>query len=75
MVAAAAGGRSAVDGDRVPANPVDVLAQQVVAMCALDEWTVDDLESGVRKATPFASLPRSILESVLDMLSRRSPSG
>jgi ATP-dependent Lhr-like helicase len=64
----------AIESLRVPANPVDVLAQQVVAMCALDDWTVDELETLVRKATPFASLPRSILESVLDMLSGRYPS-
>ncbi|TPG19518.1 ATP-dependent helicase [Pedococcus bigeumensis] len=64
----------AIESLRVPANPVDVLAQQIVAMCALDEWTVDELETVVRKATPFASLPRSILESVLDMLSGRYPS-
>src|SRR4029079_18528580 len=64
----------AIESLRVPANPVDVLAQQIVAMCALDEWTVDDLESVVRRATPFAALPRSILESVLDMLSGRYPS-
>jgi ATP-dependent helicase Lhr and Lhr-like helicase len=64
----------AIESLRVPANPVDVLAQQIVAMCALDEWTVDDLERVVRRATPFASLPRSILEAVLDMLSGRYPS-
>ena len=58
----------------MPANPVDVLAQQIVAMCALDDWDVDELESLVRRATPFATLPRSILESVLDMLSGRYPS-
>src|SRR6478736_4822043 len=43
-------------------------------MTAMDEWTVDDLEQLVRRATPFATLPRSILESVLDMLSGRYPS-
>lgn len=64
----------AIEALRIPANPVDVLAQQVVAMCAMDEWTVDDLEQAVRRATPFATLPRSILESVLDMLSGRYPS-
>ena len=64
----------AIESLRVPANPVDVLAQQVVAMCAMDDWSVDDLEQLVRRATPFASLPRSILESVLDMLSGRYPS-
>jgi ATP-dependent Lhr-like helicase len=64
----------AIESLRVPTNPVDVLAQQIVAMCAMDDWTVDDLEALVRKATPFAALPRSILESVLDMLSGRYPS-
>ncbi|MFC7489171.1 MULTISPECIES: ATP-dependent helicase [unclassified Knoellia] len=64
----------AIESLRVPANPVDVLAQQIVAMTALDDWTVDDLEQVVRRAAPFAGLPRSILESVLDMLSGRYPS-
>lgn len=64
----------AIESLRVPANPVDVLAQQVVAMCAMDDWAVADLETLVRRATPFAALPRSILESVLDMLSGRYPS-
>ncbi len=58
----------------VTANPLDVLAQQVVAMCALDDWAVDDLEKLVRGAAPFAALPRSVLESVLDMLAGRYPS-
>jgi ATP-dependent Lhr-like helicase len=64
----------AIESLRVPANPVDVLAQQVVAMCALDDWPVDDLERLVRRAAPFSSLPRSILEAVLDMLAGRYPS-
>ena len=64
----------AIESLRVPTNPVDVLAQQIVAMCAMDDWAVDDLEALIRKATPFAALPRSILESVLDMLSGRYPS-
>ena len=64
----------AIESLRVPANPVDVLAQQIVAMTALDDWAVEDLEQVVRRAAPFASLPRSILESVLDMLSGRYPS-
>ena len=66
--------RGAIESMRVPANPVDVLAQQIVAMCAMDDWVVDGLEALVRKAAPFTSLPRSILESVLDMLSGRYPS-
>src|SRR5664280_607102 len=66
--------QGAIESLHVPSNPVDVLAQQIVAMCAMDDWAVDDLETLVRKATPFAALPRSILESVLDMLSGRYPS-
>ena len=58
----------------VTTNPLDVLAQQIVAMCALDDWAVDDLEKIVRGAAPFAALPRSVLESVLDMLAGRYPS-
>ncbi|HJP66198.1 MAG TPA: helicase-related protein, partial [Actinomycetota bacterium] len=57
-----------------PKNPLDVLAQQVVAMAAMDDWEVDRLEEVVRRAAPFADLPRSALEGVLDMLSGRYPS-
>ncbi|MBK6443077.1 MAG: ATP-dependent helicase [Actinomycetales bacterium] len=64
----------AIESMRVPANPLDVLAQHVVAMCALDDWSVDDLEALVRRAAPFAGLSRLVLESVLDMLSGRYPS-
>jgi len=64
----------AIESMHVPANPLDVLAQQIVAMCALDDWAVDDLEALVRRAAPFAGLPRSVLESVLDMLAGRYPS-
>ncbi|GAA3811543.1 ATP-dependent helicase [Sphaerisporangium flaviroseum] len=59
---------------RYPRNPLDVLAQQIVAMCALDEWTVDELETLVRRAAPYATLPRSALEATLDMLAGRYPS-
>src|SRR5262252_3781712 len=58
----------------VPANPLDVVAQQVVAMAAMDEWRVDDLASLIRRAHPFRDLGRRSLEAVLDMLSGRYPS-
>ncbi|GAA6525412.1 ATP-dependent helicase [Intrasporangium sp. DVR] len=64
----------AIESLRVPANPVDVLAQQVVAMCAMDEWTVDELEALVRRAASFAGLPRTVLEATLDMLAGKYPS-
>ncbi|HEY6310727.1 MAG TPA: ATP-dependent helicase [Streptosporangiaceae bacterium] len=59
---------------RIPHNPLDVLAQQVVAMTAVDDWPVDELERTVRKAAPFAGLTRPVLDAVLDMLAGRYPS-
>ena len=59
---------------KIPHNPLDVLAQQVVAMTAVDDWPVDELERMVRKAAPFGGLTRPILEAVLDMLAGRYPS-
>ncbi len=59
---------------RIPHNPLDVLAQQIVAMTAVDDWLVDELELTVRKAAPFGGLTRPILEAVLDMLAGRYPS-
>ncbi|HEY7874558.1 MAG TPA: DEAD/DEAH box helicase, partial [Actinomycetota bacterium] len=66
--------QGAIEATTYPRNPLDVLAQQIVAMVAMDEWSVDDLESTVKKAAPFHDLPRSALEAVLDMLSGRYPS-
>ncbi|MFF8827699.1 ATP-dependent helicase [Streptomyces sp. NPDC015131] len=64
----------AIEAMRIPANPLDVLAQQVVAMVALDTWQFDDLLAAVRRAAPFASLPESAFTAVLDMLAGRYPS-
>jgi ATP-dependent Lhr-like helicase len=64
----------AIESMRYPRNPLDVLAQQLVAMVALEPITVDDAEALVRRAAPFAGLPRSALEATLDMLAGRYPS-
>jgi ATP-dependent helicase Lhr and Lhr-like helicase len=58
---------------RIPRNPLDVLAQQVVAMTALDDWPVDELERVIRRSAPFSGLTRPVLEAVLDMLAGRYP--
>lgn len=63
-----------IESMRYPRNPLDVLAQQIVAMLALEAMTVDEVEELVRRAAPFAGLPRSALEGVLDMLAGRYPS-
>lgn len=57
-----------------PRNPLDVLAQQIVAICAEGSRSVDDVFDLVRRAAPFAELPKSAFEGVLDMLSGRYPS-
>ncbi|GLY04770.1 DEAD/DEAH box helicase [Actinoplanes sp. NBRC 101535] len=67
-------GTGAIEELRYPRNPLDVLAQQIVAMVALDTWQVDELAALVRRAAPFAELPDSALHAVLDMLSGRYPS-
>ncbi len=64
----------AIESMRYPRNPLDVLAQQIVAMVALEPATVDEVEELVRRAAPFAGLPRSALEATLDMLAGRYPS-
>lgn len=78
LVACAAATRAMHDGrveaTRFPRHPLDVLAQQLVAMAAMDAWPVDRLFDTVRAAAPFATLPRGAFEGVLDMLSGRYPS-
>ncbi|MFG2289869.1 DEAD/DEAH box helicase [Streptomyces sp. NPDC048595] len=64
----------AIEALRVPANPLDVLAQQIVAMSAMDTWDVEELLAVVRRAAPFAALPESAFTAVLDMLAGRYPS-
>ncbi|MGW2179213.1 DEAD/DEAH box helicase [Streptomyces sp. NPDC001732] len=64
----------AIEALRIPANPLDVLAQQLVAMVSLDSWQVDDLLAVLRRAAPFAALPESAFTAVLDMLAGRYPS-
>jgi ATP-dependent Lhr-like helicase len=63
-----------IESTTVPRKPLDVLAQQIVAMCAMDEWRVDELAAVVRRAYPYSELGPLALESVLDMLSGRYPS-
>ncbi|GIU88738.1 MAG: DEAD/DEAH box helicase [Acidimicrobiia bacterium] len=63
-----------VEEMRYPRNPIDVLAQQVVAAVAVDEWAVDELYALVRRAANFADLSEDVFGEVLDLLSGRYPS-
>ena len=64
----------AIEETQIPRNPLDVLAQQIVGICADGEIEVDVLHELVRGAYPFADLSRAQLENVLDMLAGRYPS-
>ena len=64
----------AVESTHYPRNPLDVLAQQIVAMVALENWKIEDLFNIIRSAAPYAALTRSIFENLLDLLSGRYPS-
>ena len=63
-----------IEHTRYPRNPLDVLAQQLVAMCAVEERGVDELYDTVRRATSFAELSKDVYVAVLDMLAGRYPS-
>lgn len=59
---------------RVPTNPLDILAQQTVAAAALEPLDADRWFETVRRSAPFATLPRSVYEATLDLLSGKYPS-
>ena len=64
----------AIEETQIPRNPLDVLAQQIVAIASQEEISVDELHELVQRAYPFADLSRVQLENVLDMLAGRYPS-
>jgi ATP-dependent Lhr-like helicase len=63
-----------IESMHYPRNPLDVLAQQVVATVAMDDWTVDGLGAMVRRAAPYAELTEEVFRAVLDLLAGRYPS-
>jgi ATP-dependent Lhr-like helicase len=63
-----------IEETTIPQNPLDVLAQHLVSMAALDEWEVDEVEGVVTATQSFHDLSREQLENVLDMLDGRYPS-
>jgi ATP-dependent Lhr-like helicase len=63
--------RGEISAMHVPKNPLDVLAQQIVAMVAMDEWTVDRLYARIRRAAPYRDLPQETYLAVLELLAGR----
>ncbi len=64
----------AIETTVLPRNPLDVLAQQIVAMTVLEPWSVAALLETVTRAAPFETLTREALEAVLGMLAGAYPS-
>ncbi|WP_322921771.1 ATP-dependent helicase [Nocardioides renjunii] len=64
----------AIEKLSIPTNPLDVLAQQVVAMLAMEEWDVDEMFALFVRAASYSQLPRSAFDATLDLLSGRYPS-
>ena len=59
---------------RIPVNPLDVAAQQIVACVAMDDWDAADLLALFRRTAPFAELTPAVYEAVVEMLAGRYPS-
>jgi len=78
LVACAAITRAMYDGNvesvHYPRNPLDVLAQQLVAMVSVQPWDVANIFKVVQSAAPYVGLTLGAFEGVLDMLSGRYPS-
>ncbi len=63
-----------IEETKLPRNPLDVLAQQLVAMTVRESWSADELFDTVRRAAPYESLTRDAFEAVLGMLAGAYPS-
>ncbi|HEX4148504.1 MAG TPA: DEAD/DEAH box helicase, partial [Pirellulales bacterium] len=58
-----------LDQVEVPHAPLDILAQQIVAMAACEDWLEDDLFEVCRRAAPFEQLSRADFDRIVEMLS------
>ncbi len=60
--------RGELDRLEIPERPLDILAQQIVAAVAAEEWTEDDLFAMIRRAYPYRNLEREQFDSIVRML-------
>jgi ATP-dependent Lhr-like helicase len=58
-----------LDRIAIPGAPLDILAQQIVAMCAAEDWSEDQLFQTVRRAYPYGHLSRNDFDEIVEMLS------
>ena len=54
----------------VPEKPLDILAQQIVAMCSCEDWDEQELFACVRRAYPYRDLTAEEFERIVEMLSQ-----
>jgi ATP-dependent Lhr-like helicase len=66
--------RREVETTKMPANPLDVLCQHLVAQTVAGDTTADELYALTRRAAPYSTLSRAVFDETLDMLSGRYPS-
>jgi ATP-dependent Lhr-like helicase len=66
--------RREVEATKTPANPIDVLSQQLVAQAVAGDTTADRLYEVARRAAPYSGLSRAVFDETLDMLAGRYPS-
>lgn len=64
----------AIEPIRVPRNPLDVLAQQIIATASVEPTTVEQMKTLIRRTASFQEISDEILYSLLDMVSGRFPS-
>ncbi|HEY7522184.1 MAG TPA: hypothetical protein VH720_00820, partial [Candidatus Limnocylindrales bacterium] len=64
----------AIETTTMPRNPLDVLAQHIVAMAVMDRWEVGELLRTIQRAAPFETMSREVLDGVLGMLAGAYPS-
>ncbi len=60
-----------IEETRPPEAPLDVLAQVIVSMTAMDEWDVDDLYDTIRTCASYRRLDRRLYDLVVEMLAGR----
>jgi ATP-dependent Lhr-like helicase len=61
--------RGELDRLEIPEAPMDILAQQIVAMCAAEDWSEEELFRFVGKAYPYRNLARTDFDAIVEMLS------
>ena len=66
--------RGLIEHTSFPRNPLDVLAQQIVAMCAMDDWDFEQLLQVVRRTANFSELSSEVFANIVDLLSGVYPS-